>query len=347
MGVYRRRNRGGAVYVALVRLKGFRPVSKTFATADDAIAWAAATRKELRGERERGQARVDLPKLTIGGLVREYLADPAIKALRSYETYHDRLDWWAARYGTERVLDFSVAALREARGKLAPGRAPATVNRHLAAMRAVWNWGRTAGLVPSDRTWPARLMLPEPKGRARYLTDAELKSLLDAARRRGTTEHAMIVTSLATGVRQGELLRLTWADVDFERASVRVLLTKNSESRVVYLPAVAVDALRAIRRRGVVSIGRCFLDSDGAPYTKNTIHHWWNVVRSEAGLADFRWHDLRHSCASFLAQKGASLLEIGSVLGHKSPSVTQRYAHLVAGKPVTGHAALDEKLRGA
>ncbi len=345
-GVYRRRNKGGVVYLALVRLKGFRPVSKTFPTADEAIAWAAATKGTLRGERGRGQTRIDLPKLTLSSLIREYLADPAIKVLRSYETYHDRLDWWVARYGVERVLDVNVAVLREARERLTPGRAPATVNRHLAAMRTVWNWGRTAGLVPSDRTWPARLMLPEPKGRTRYLADDELKRLLAEAKARGPTEHAMVVVSLATGVRQGELLRLTWADVDFERARAKVLLTKNNEARAVHLPPVAIEALRAIRRQSVVSARQCFLDPVGEPYRKDTIHHWWNVVRNRAGLTDFRWHDLRHSCASFLAQKGATLLEIGSVLGHKSPTVTLRYAHLVQGAPVTGHSALDEKLRG-
>jgi site-specific recombinase XerD len=62
-------------------------------------------------------------------------------------------------------------------------------------------------------------------------------------------------------------------------------------------------------------------------------------------LRDFRWHDLRHSCASFLAQQGATLLEIASVLGHRSTVVTRRYAHLVQGAPVTGHAALNEKLQ--
>lgn len=346
-GVYRRRNKDGAVYLALIRLKGFKPVSRTFPSADEAVAWAAATKKELGAQRERGSARPDLPKLTVGGLIREYLADPTIKALRSFETYHERLDWWVAQYGAVRILDLSVLALREARGKLVPGRAPATVNRHLAAMRAVWNWGRAAGLVPAERTWPTKLMLPEPKGRTRYLSDAELTSLLAEARARGPTEYAMVVVSLATGVRQGELLRLTWADVDFERERARVLLSKNGESRAVHLPTVAMDALKAIRRQGVVSATHCFIDADGEPYRKDTIHHWWNVARNRAGLTDFRWHDLRHSCASFLAQKGATLLEIGSVLGHKSPSVTMRYAHLVQGAPVTGHSALDEKLRGA
>ncbi len=230
-GVYRRRNKDGAVYLALVRLKGFRPVSRTFPTASEAVAWAEATKRELGAERERGQARPDLPKLTVGGLIREYLADPVTKELRSFETYHDRLDWWVAQYGAVRILDLSVLTLREARGKLIPGRAPATVNRHLAAMRAVWNWGRAAGLVPSERTWPTKLMLTEPKGRTRYLSDVELTRLLQEARARGPTEHAMVIVSLATGVRQSELLRLTWSDIDFERNRARVLLSKNGESR--------------------------------------------------------------------------------------------------------------------
>jgi site-specific recombinase XerD len=69
------------------------------------------------------------------------------------------------------------------------------------------------------------------------------------------------------------------------------------------------------------------------------------MVRAAAGLVDFRWHDLRHSCASFLAQNGASLVEIGSVLGHSSPSVTAKYAHMVAGRPITGADKLAAKLQ--
>jgi len=344
-GVYRRRRNGGAVFMALVRLKGFKPVSRTFPTAEAACEWARATRQELTAQRKRGTARPDLPTLTVGGLVREYLADPVIKALRSYETYHERLDWWIAHYGTVRVLDVSVLTLREAREKLQPGRAPATVNRHLAALRTAWNWGRAAGLVPTERAWPARLMLTEPKGRTRYLSDEELKALLDAAKARGPTLYAMVVVSLGTGVRLGELLRLTWADVDFDRARIRVLLTKTNTARAVHLPAVAVAALKALRKADVVSATHVFLTPAGVPYTKDLLHGPWYAMRDAAGLKDFRWHDLRHSCASFLAMKGATLLEIGSVLGHKSPSMTMRYAHLVEGAPVTGHTELDEKLR--
>ena len=343
-GVYRRTTANGPVWLALVRVKGYKAVSKTFDSRAAAEAWSDATKKELRKQRAGGETRADLPTLTISGLINEYLADPAIKALRSYENTHDLLDWWVLHSGTKRVLDLGVLGLRDAREKLQPGRAPATVNRHLSAMRTAWNWGRTAGLVPTERAWPTKLMLPEPKGRTRYLNDAELASLLDAAANQSATMHAMVVISLATGVRQGELLRLTWADVDFERSRIRLLITKNNTSRAVHLPAVAAAALKGLRRVGVVSTKNVFLTDQGEPYIKNKLTYPWHLVREAAGLADFRWHDLRHSCASFLAQKGASLLEIGSVLGHKSPSVTMRYAHLVEGKPVTGHAALDDKL---
>jgi integrase len=142
------------------------------------------------------------------------------------------------------------------------------------------------------------------------------------------------------------MMRLTWADVDFARATIRLLITKNGEARSVFLPAIAAEALKAIKAETVVSTKHVFLNPySGGPLTGQGLDRLWRVVRKEAGLIDFRWHDFRHSCASFLAQRGASLLEIGSVLGHRSAQVTMKYAHLVAGAPVTGHAALDEKLR--
>ena len=113
----------------------------------------------------------------------------------------------------------------------------------------------------------------------------------------------------------------------------------------MYLPASAVAALRELKRASVVG-QHVLIDDEGQPVVKFWIEYRWRIVRDAAGLKDFRWHDLRHSCASFLAQQGANLLEIGSVLGHKSPSVTKRYSHLIEGAPVTGHTKLDEKLSG-
>jgi integrase len=123
-----------------------------------------------------------------------------------------------------------------------------------------------------------------------------------------------------------------------------VLISKNKKRRLVHLPVPAIEALKKLRRAAVVGQKIVFTRPNGEPADKSFLTFHWKVVRTAAGLVDFRWHDLRHSCASFLAQNGASLVEIGSVLGHSSPSITAKYSHLVAGRPVTGADKLAEKL---
>jgi integrase len=310
-----------------------------------AVAWRKQMRDELLDQRKDKSVRPDLPTLTIAALNAEYLKDPETAALADFGDRKRHLNWFTAKFGTVKVLDFGVIEGRAARDLLMHGRATGTVNRYLAAQRAAWNWGRAAGLVPKDRAWPPRLMLTEPEARTRYLSDDELAAVLTAARNHSAVMLAAITVALATGVRQGEMLRLTWADVDFARSTIRLLLTKNGTARAVHLPEIAAEALKAVKAEKVVSASRVFLYRDGTPMTGDRLDDEWCDIRTAAGLVDFRWHDFRHSCASFLAQHGSTLLEIGSVLGHKRAQTTLKYAHLVAGAPVTGSAALDAKLR--
>lgn len=328
-------------WLAWVRVRPFKPSSRAFSSKADAVEWAEAHERALQSQKSSG-VRVDVTQLTIRGLVTEYRADPETKSLRSYKGLSDLLAWWENEYASEKVRDWSVLKIREARERLMRGRAPATVNRHLSALRSCWNWGRSAGLVPQDRGWPARVMLTEPKGRTRFLSDAELEQLLGVAD--DATMRAAILISIGCGLRQSELLRLRWADVDVPRQRLRVMLSKNNESRSVYLPAAVAAAVQDLKRAAVIG-QHVIADGEGQPVDKSWIEYRWKALRTAAGLQDFRWHDLRHTCASYLAQNGANLLEIGSVLGHKSPSVTQRYAHLIEGAPVTGHTKLDDKLR--
>ena len=343
----RKNSDGSTSYLAQVRIRPFKPASKAFPKASDAKAWASALEEELRRQRKGGNVSEDITQLTVGKLIEQYLNDPDTKKLRYYDSLENLLAWWTNYCGGEKVLDLGVLKLRKARDKLHKGRSPATVNRYLSGLRSCWNWGRAAGLVPQDHGWPPRLLLKENNQRQRYLNDDELKRLLKASQEHSATMHAAVVLSVACGLRQGELLRLKWTDIDLANKRIRLMQTKNEQPRSVYLAGAAVEALKALKRESVVSTEGVFLShATNEPLNKGTIRLRWLEIRDAAELRDFRWHDLRHSCASFLAQNGATLLEIGSVLGHKSPAVTMRYSHLVQGAPVTGHDALDSKLGG-
>ena len=223
--------------------------SKSFAKRSEAVTWAEELERNLKAQRKAGGVREDVTSLTVAGLCQEFLKDPETKKLKYADDLQRLLDWWTTHYGAERILQLNVLTLREARDKLRHGgKAPATVNRHLSALRSCWNWGRASGLVAQDQLWPSRLMLTEPKGRTRYLMDEELKALLKAAEADSPVMAAAVKVSLATGLRKSELLRLTWADVDLDKQRLTVLETKNGETRAVYLPKAATDALRTLKR---------------------------------------------------------------------------------------------------
>jgi integrase len=343
----KRKNGDGTTSVrAWVRVRPFKPTAKTFPNREAARSWAATLEAELRQKRKAGEVRKDLPTLTLKQLIEDYLEDPETKALNTFDDVERLLGWWTNKYASEKVLEFGTLKLREARTLLNTGRKAGTVNRYLGALRSCWSWGRAAGYIGADKVWPTRLFLTEPRERVRFLNDDELKAVLGEAEKHSPWMHAAVVVSLATGLRQGELLRLEWKDINTDKKTVTVHISKNTKRRTVHLPEPAVTALKKLRRDGVVGPKRVFTRPDGTPADKSYLTVAWNKVRTGAQLVDFKWHDLRHSCASFLAQNGASLVEIGSVLGHSSPSITAKYSHLVQGRPVTGSAALAAKLEG-
>ena len=127
--------------------------------------------------------------------------------------------------------------------------------------------------------------------------------------------------ALTTGMRQGEILTLRWPVIDLERKRLVLHETKNGERRAVPLTGPALTTLKAwakVRR----------LDTDLVfPETKGFHHRWWEALE-RAKLTDFRFHDLRHTAASYLAMHGATPSEIAEVLGHKTLQMVKRHAHL-------------------
>lgn len=340
-----RKNKDGSIsYKGVVQIRPFDRVSKAFPTYAEAKEWAATQVEMLRKKKKQGgELRTDIMKLTLKEFIELYLDDPKTKKLETFDDVERLCGWWVNHFGAEKIIELGPLKLHKARALLYKGRAEGTVNRYLGVLRSAWSWGKSSGVITKEAMdWPEKaLFLPEPEARVRCLDDDELAALMTAAEGHSPWMYAAIVASIGTGVRQGELLRLTWKDIDFVKQTVVVLKAKNKKKRIVHVPQPCIDALKKAR---MVGPERVFVQADGTPIDKSRLRVQWLKVRADAKLDDFHWHDLRHSCASFLGRAGASLAEIGSVLGHSSPSITAKYTHFAPGKPVTGSLALAEKL---
>ncbi len=138
-----------------------------------------------------------------------------------------------------------------------------------------------------------------------------------------------MVLALSTGMRKSEILHIKWPDVDLEKGTLILYKTKNNEIRRVALRGLALELFRQhgkVRRLDTDFVFPSEISSKtGEPFDSTKA---WEDARRRAKIEDFVFHDLRHSCASYLAMGGASLLEIAEVLGHKTLEMVKRYSHL-------------------
>jgi len=175
-----------------------------------------------------------------------------------------------------------------------------------------------------------------PRGRVRFLSEdttdgekieGERTRLLKACEESSNPYlYPVVVLALSTGMRQGEIMGLTWEDVDLHQGRATLHETKNGERRVVPLSGKALELLKAHSK--VRRLDTNLLFPGRIPQKPIALRAPWEAALKKAGIEDFRFHDLRHSAASYLAMNGASLAEIAEVLGHKTLQMVKRYSHL-------------------
>jgi len=210
-------------------------------------------------------------------------------------------------------------------------RSGATLNRYQVALAALFTWAKRQRLVPRGFDSPTRHVekQQETRGRVRYLTDDERDRLLAACVESPWARlYVFVLMALTTGARRGELLGLRWCDVDTNRGEAVLHDTKNGDRRVlVLLPQVLEELARFAPKDASTSQALVFRSRlrPSQPYSTAKV---FNEAVAAAGIKNFRFHDCRHCTASYMAQAGASLLEIADTLGHRQLRMVQRYAHL-------------------
>jgi integrase len=257
----------------------------------------------------------------------------------------------------KRMTDITAVDVDRLRNKrVLAGLAPATVNRDVAALSGVLahyvkdNKGAHHALaelvaldVADDET--IRYLSPDETQRVRQaLADRDVRGAADRHNANqwradrgyelmpeisGYCDHLtpMVLLSLNTGMRQGELFSLTWENVDLVRKTLTVLAShsKGNTTRTIPLNPEALAVLTAVHpcpAKGLV------FKSPVTGGRFNNVKKAWAEVTKTADVPELRWHDLRHDFASQLVMRGVPLFTVQKLLGHANSRMTQRYAKL-------------------
>lgn len=318
-GIQERTNGDGSIsYRAQIRVGGFPPLSKSFRRRTDAKHWIEATKTAIRAG---NMVSTEASRTTLKEALERYLREvtPKKKGARREQ---DRVGAWirnplAVRFLSQlRGADF--AAYRDQRR--AEGRAENTIRIELAMISKLYkiaakDWGMEGLRNPIQSvTMPAG-----SNKRERRLQPDEETALLEQLRKTGAYMAPLASLAIETAMRQGELLALTWADVDLQRRVAHLKDTKNSEPRDVPLSTRAIEIILALPRP-IADSAPLF------PISQDEVIRTFREVCTAAKIENLKFHDLRHEATSRICDR-LPMHEAMRVTGHKTPAMLMRYYH--------------------
>jgi integrase len=231
-----------------------------------------------------------------------------------------KLRWLDQYFGKKMLDEITRDLIDEAAAAKRKEVTASTVNRYLALIRALlrmacyeWEW---IDKIPRVR------LFPEPSKRVRWLSPEEAARLITEL---PTHLADMAAFALATGLRQRNVSYLKWGNVSLERGTAWVDAQASKSRKAITVP-LNEDAMRVLKRRIGQHPEYVFTFKD-KPVAKTSTQAWYKALK-RAGIEDFRWHDLRHTWASWHVQRGTSLQELQELGGWASFEMVLRYAHL-------------------
>ena len=339
---------GKKSYHVQIRISGHPPLTQTFDKKTDAENWAKKAESEINDGRLLPQKVAQ--KRLMSELIEEYRTNVLIPLKpKRVRDQGPQLTWWKEKLGRYNLQDVSPALIGKCRDELLSQpfvtptgkekkRTPATVLRYMALLSHVFN------VAVKEWEWLAESPMSRVKkpkvsnNRIRYLSADELERLrTQAARSENPYLLTVLEVAVGTGMRYSEIMTLRWRNVLFEGDTTALVLleqTKNSEPRGVPLAGKAFETVRALRdahkkaNHGKVNTAALLFPSTRTKDRPVQMRKSWETALERAGIEHFRFHDLRHTTASYLAMEGATAPEIAEVLGHKDLQMVKRYAHL-------------------
>jgi integrase len=243
---------------------------------------------------------------------------------------------WLSTLAERPLAGISTADLEKLliRPMLASGMSPGYIEVVLGFISAIWNVAKELGVV-NGRNPKTRSRRPRTDDkRDRFLSKAEAHELLEALKKRSLVTHDLALLSLFSGLRAGECLALTWADIDFVNGTIFIKDSKNRFNRHAYMTAELRDMLNR-RYQGQPKTAQVLTGPQGGELYCAMSAHFRETVKElgfNKGLTDPRlkvvFHTLRHTFASWLVKAGQPLYTVSRLMGHQNIKYTERYAHL-------------------
>lgn len=330
---YQKKDGTTAFYVE-VRRKGLKkPLTKVEKNISKARQWLKSTEVAIDEGKELPDSKAR--KRTLNDLIEQYKKIHLSKFPLRLEDQIHQLNWWQEHYGERLLISITPSLLCEAQDVLVNGttsrktsRTNSTVNRYFSTLSKAFSLAAKSWGWITETPFKRIYKLPENPGRTRFLTQEELITLLEQCKcNKNDNLYGMVLIAGTMGLRFGEIAKLQWEHIDFEHEFMTIAISKNGDSRVVPLTDQVSSYLK---ERSASKTQKELLFPP-----KNLLkHHQYSLIRKAfqkaldlANIKDFKFHDLRHTCASHLAMNGASQGELMDILGHNSPTMTKRYAH--------------------
>jgi len=257
------------------------------------------------------------------------LAEEYLKWAERQRSYKDKqlgIKQLVEVFGNHGVNDLNTREIEQWQSRRLKYNKPSTVNRLLATLKHMVNKGTQWGMASDRALKQVRnvRLLPENNRRLRFLSIEECQRLIECCHK---DLKPIVVVALNTGMRRGEIFNLKWEQVDLRHGFILLDTSKNGERREIPINTTLEYLFKEMPHS--VESEYVFVGKTGKPLTD--IKKGFHTALRKAGISDFRFHDFRHCVASHLVMNGIDLTSVKEILGHKSLSMTMRYAHLAPG----------------